>query len=80
MAPHQTGSLPVVPLGRQGLRVSAQGLGCMGMSWLYKRADEKGNTDADNIDVIHHALDVGVTFLDTSDLYGPFTNEVLVGE
>ena len=61
-------------LGRQGLQVSALGLGCMGMSEFYGRADE-----AESVAAIHRALDLGVTFLDTADMYGPFTNERLVG-
>jgi aryl-alcohol dehydrogenase-like predicted oxidoreductase len=61
-------------LGKEGLRVSAQGLGCMGMSEFYGPADEEGG-----IATIHRALELGVTFLDTSDVYGPFTNERLVG-
>jgi len=56
------------------LTVSAQGLGCMGMSEFYGTADE-----AEAERTIHRALDLGVTFLDTSDMYGPFTNERLVG-
>ncbi|MDD2853698.1 MAG: aldo/keto reductase [Desulfuromonadaceae bacterium] len=62
-------------LGLQGLKVSAQGLGCMGMSDFYGQRDE-----AESIATVHHALDRGVTFLDTSDMYGPFTNEKLVGK
>jgi aryl-alcohol dehydrogenase-like predicted oxidoreductase len=61
-------------LGRQGLQVSTVGLGCMGMSEFYGPAN-----DADSIKVIHRAIELGVTFLDTADMYGPFTNEVLVG-
>jgi aryl-alcohol dehydrogenase-like predicted oxidoreductase len=57
------------------LTVSELGLGCMGMSDFYGAADE-----ADAIATIHRALDLGVTFLDTSDIYGPFTNERLVGK
>lgn len=61
-------------LGTQGLVVSAQGLGCMGMSEFYGQRDE-----AESIATIHRAFDLGVNLLDTSDAYGPFTNEVLVG-
>ncbi|HEY5188985.1 MAG TPA: aldo/keto reductase [Solirubrobacteraceae bacterium] len=61
-------------LGTQGLTVSEQGLGCMGMSEFYGTADE-----AEAVATIHRALDFGVTLLDTSDSYGPQTNEVLVG-
>jgi aryl-alcohol dehydrogenase-like predicted oxidoreductase len=61
-------------LGGQGLRVSALGLGCMGMSQSYGPADEQ-----ESVATIHRALDLGVTFLDTADMYGPFTNERLVG-
>jgi len=61
-------------LGSQGLEVSAEGLGCMGMSEFYGPTDE---TEA--IATIQRALDLGVDFLDTADMYGPFTNERLVG-
>lgn len=62
-------------LGKQGLTVSAIGLGCMGMSEFYGPGDE-----AESIATLHRALDLGVNFLDTADMYGPFTNEVLVGK
>ena len=61
-------------LGSQGLQVSAIGLGCMGMSQSYGPADEQ-----QSVATIHRALDLGVSFLDTADMYGPFTNERLVG-
>jgi aryl-alcohol dehydrogenase-like predicted oxidoreductase len=63
-----------VSLGSQGLTVSRQGLGCMGMSEFYGATD-----DAQSVATIHRALELGVTFLDTADMYGPFTNEELVG-
>ena len=62
-------------LGRQGLKVSLIGLGCMGMSEFYGHGDE-----AESIATIHRALDLGIDFLDTADMYGPFTNERLVGK
>lgn len=61
-------------LGRQGLGVSELGLGCMGMSEFYGSADE-----IEAIRTIERALDLGVTFFDTADMYGPFTNEQLLG-
>lgn len=62
-------------LGEQGLEVSAMGLGCMGMSEFYASPGRERGTE-----VIHRALDLGVDLLDTADMYGPFTNEELVGE
>ncbi len=62
-------------LGSNGPQVSALGLGCMGMSDFYGERD-----DAQSIATIHRALDLGVTLLDTADVYGPHTNEVLVGK
>src|SRR5215212_6595658 len=60
--------------GAAALEVSALGLGCMGMSEFYGTTDEKEATET-----LHRALDLGVTLLDTADMYGPFTNERLVG-
>lgn len=71
--------LPLVPqiyLGSEGLIVSQEGLGCMGMSAFYgppKPEDEM-------IELIRYAIEAGVTFLDTADIYGPHTNEILVGK
>jgi len=61
-------------LGTQGLSVSAMGLGCMGMTFAYGAANE-----AEGIATIHRALDLGINFLDTAEVYGPYTNERLVG-
>ena len=61
-------------LGSQGLKVPEMGLGCMGMSEFYGPSD-----DAESIATIHHALDLGINFLDTADIYGPHRNEELVG-
>src|SRR4051812_5390241 len=61
-------------LGNQGLYVTAEGLGCMGMSEFYGTADE-----SEAIATVHRALELGINFLDTADMYGPFTNERLVG-
>jgi aryl-alcohol dehydrogenase-like predicted oxidoreductase len=64
-----------IELGNEGLVVSRQGLGCMGMSDFYGPRD-----DNESIATIHRALELGVTFFDTSDMYGPYTNELLVGK
>jgi aryl-alcohol dehydrogenase-like predicted oxidoreductase len=61
-------------LGSQGLEVSAEGLGCMGMTWAYGAGDEQAG-----LATIDRALELGVTFLDTAEVYGPYTNEELVG-
>jgi aryl-alcohol dehydrogenase-like predicted oxidoreductase len=67
-------SLSKRKLGREGLEVSAIGLGCMGMSQSYGAADER-----ESIATIHRALELGVTFFDTAEVYGPFKNEELIG-
>ena len=63
-------------LGSSGPEVGAVGLGCMGMSWAYGAAERD---DSQSRDVLRRALDLGVTLIDTADVYGPFTNEELVG-
>jgi aryl-alcohol dehydrogenase-like predicted oxidoreductase len=67
--------MKVKPLGTEGLTASQLGLGCMGMSDFYS-----GRNDEESIKTIHGAFDLGVTFFDTADMYGPFTNEELVGK
>src|SRR5919205_4256768 len=62
-------------LGNEGLVVSELGLGCMGMSEFYGTPDED-----ESIATIHRAIELGITFLDTADMYGPFTNEKLVSK
>eukprot|EP00160_Parvularia_atlantis_P015182 Unigene4208_Nuclearia_a/m.12796 Unigene4208_Nuclearia_a/g.12796 ORF Unigene4208_Nuclearia_a/g.12796 Unigene4208_Nuclearia_a/m.12796 type:complete len:334 (+) Unigene4208_Nuclearia_a:33-1034(+) len=62
-------------LGRSKVLVNAMGLGCMGMSEFYGATD-----DEESLRVLHHSLDVGCTFWDTSDIYGPFKNEILLGQ
>jgi aryl-alcohol dehydrogenase-like predicted oxidoreductase len=74
MTTSQTHPLASRVLGTPGLEVSAIGLGCMGMSEFYGTSDEN-----EAVETIHRALDLGVTLLDTADMYGPFTNEQLVG-
>ncbi|KAL8470253.1 hypothetical protein ACS0TY_032922 [Phlomoides rotata] len=69
-------NVPRIKLGKQGLEVSQQGLGCMGMSYMYGPP----KPEPDMINLIHHAINSGVTFLDTSDVYGPHTNEILLGK
>ena len=68
-------AIETIALGTQGLLVSRQGLGCMGMSDFYGPGNDEESTAT-----IHRALELGVTFFDTSDMYGPHTNEVLLGK
>src|ERR1700730_15102267 len=63
-------------LGKSNFEVSALGFGCMGMSWSYGPPKDK----QEMISLLHAAVDRGVTFFDTAEVYGPFTNEELVGE
>ena len=67
--------MKVKSLGSQGLIASAPGLGCMGMSEFYGQTD-----DTESIKTIHRAIELGITFLDTADAYGPHKNEILVGK
>jgi aryl-alcohol dehydrogenase-like predicted oxidoreductase len=71
----RSASMESSALGTQGLTVSRLGLGCMGMSEFYGPSD-----NAESVRTIHRALDLGVTLFDTADMYGPFTNELLVGK
>src|SRR5580700_7754419 len=64
-----------ISLGSQGLTVSRQGLGCMGMSDFYGATD-----DTESTATIHRAMELGLTFFDTADMYGPYKNEVLLGQ
>ncbi|MDJ0624310.1 MAG: aldo/keto reductase [Desulfocapsaceae bacterium] len=67
--------MKIVKLGQQGLSVPAVGLGCMGMSDFYGSSDE-----AENLKLLDEALELGCNFWDTADMYGPFTNELLLGK
>jgi aryl-alcohol dehydrogenase-like predicted oxidoreductase len=67
--------METIALGNQGLKVSRQGLGCMGMSDFYGATD-----DTESTATIHRALELGLTLFDTSDMYGPFKNEILLGQ
>lgn len=67
--------MQIKKLGSQGITASVMGLGCMGMSEFYG-----SRNDEESIQTLHHALDIGVNFWDTADVYGPFTNEELVGK
>ena len=69
--------MPNRTLGTQGLTVSALGLGCMTMSDSYGSPGERD--EVESIATIHRALDLGVTFFDTAEVYGPLTNEELLG-
>lgn len=76
MAAEGIKEVPRMKMGSQGLEVSAQGLGCMGMSAFYGPP----KPDDEMIKLIHHSINSGITFLDTSDIYGPYTNEILIGK
>ncbi|KAL2531062.1 auxin-induced protein [Forsythia ovata] len=77
MAAESSVKVPRIKLGSQGLEVSAQGLGCMTMSSAVYGPTKP---EPDMIKLIHLAINSGITFLDTSDFYGPYTNEVLLGK
>ncbi|XP_022878840.1 probable aldo-keto reductase 3 isoform X2 [Olea europaea var. sylvestris] len=76
MAAESNVKMPRIKLGSQGLEVSVQGLGCMGMTPHFGQP----KPGPDMIKLIHYALNSGITFLDTSDIYGPKTNEILLGK
>src|SRR6187401_2025745 len=76
MAPLTVSKIQTRKLGQNGLEVSAIGLGCMGMSFGYGPPSDK----REMIKLIHAAVEQGVTFFDTAQVFGPFTNEELVGE
>ncbi len=69
-------TVPRVKLGPEGLEVSALGLGCMGMTFLYGAV----KPEEEMIELIRHAVERGVTFFDSADMYGPHTNEVFLGK
>jgi diketogulonate reductase-like aldo/keto reductase len=69
-------SMPRRRIGSSGLEAGAVGLGCMGMTWAYTTGERD---DEPSTAVIHRAIELGVTLIDTADMYGPFTNEALVG-
>eukprot|EP00475_Leptophrys_vorax_P004938 TRINITY_DN1296_c0_g1_i3.p1 TRINITY_DN1296_c0_g1~~TRINITY_DN1296_c0_g1_i3.p1 ORF type:complete len:358 (-),score=124.66 TRINITY_DN1296_c0_g1_i3:80-1153(-) len=72
--------VPVRALGKQGLKVSEIGLGCMGMSGFYITPEKAKEKEDEHIQVIHDALKLGIFHLDTAEMYGPHTNEILVGK
>lgn len=73
-----SGTLPTRRLGKQGLQVPMQGLGCLGMSAFYSGYDS-ADAQQESLDVIDRALELGCNFFDTADIYGPYTNEELLG-
>lgn len=76
MATEEELKVPRIKLGSQGLEVSAQGLGCMGMSAFYGPP----KPEPEMIELIHYAIDRGITHFDTAEMYGPYTNEILLGK